>query len=91
MIFKVTAKEIYEGIERAEDPNKTALCFVREIVNLEEYINDSTVSRFMDIKTSRHKNNEIDLEAKKLLLELRDQKIPSKLDPNTNIFHFKVK
>lgn len=47
--------------------------------------------RFMDIKPSRHnQNNEIDLEAKKLLLELRDKKIPSKLDPNTNIFHFKV-
>lgn len=87
----VTEKEIFEGIYKEKNPNKTALCFIRNIENLEEHIIDSTASRFIDIKQgSEFKKPEIDLEAKALLDDLKMKKIPSILAPS-NIFKFNVK
>jgi hypothetical protein len=75
------------------DPNSCALCFIREISNIEENISDSNVARFMDLKHKKSESGEktaiVDLEAKQLLDDLKYKKIPEKLD-NKNIFKFEV-
>lgn len=89
-IILVTEKEIFEGVFKEHDANKTSICFIRNIVNLEENINDPTATRFIDLKTDHQSNNvEIDLEAKKLIDDLKLKKIPSKLN-DSNIFKFNV-
>ena len=82
--------EIFEGIMTAKDCNKSALCFIRNIENLESNLKDSTVSRFIDTELDQNKEVKIDQEAKKLLDTLKDKKIPEKLNRDANIFNFKV-
>lgn len=75
---------------KEKDPNKTSLCFIRNIVNLEENLADSTASRFIDLKPDNESNKtEIDQEAKQLLDDLKFKKLPSRLNEN-NIFKFDV-
>ena len=74
----------------SKDPNKTALCFIRDIENLEENLNDPSIPRFIDIETNKNGEKVVDNEAKRLLEIMKKQKIPPKLNPETNIFNFKV-
>ena len=65
---------------------------MRNITNLDEHLSDSTASRFIDLKPVTSDSSqlpEIDLEAKKLLDDLKTKKIPSKLR-RENIFKFDV-
>jgi hypothetical protein len=73
-----------------KDPNKTALCFIRDIENLEDHLTDSTISRYIDTETNKIGEKVVDKEAKGLLEDLKNRKIPSKLNAETNIFNFKV-
>ncbi len=82
--------EIYEGILNVEDPNKSALCFIRNIDNLENNLGDSTISRFIDTQVSKSKQVLIDSDAKNLLDILKNKKIPAKLNTATNIFKYNV-
>ena len=82
--------EIFDGILTATDPNKSSLCFIRTIENLESNLTDSTISRFIDTELDQNKEVTLDLEAKKLLDNLKQIKIPAKLNRETNIFNFKV-
>ena len=50
------------------DPNQSALCFIRNIVNSEEHLNDSSVSRFIDVNS----NSSVDQEAKQVLEHLKN-------------------
>ena len=86
----VTEKEIFEGIFKEKDPNLTSLCFVRHIENLENCLNHSKASRFIDVKKDQNGNVELDVEAKSLIENLVENKIPSKLNSTTNIFKYKV-
>ena len=94
MIFfiKVTEIEIFEGILiNKQDPNKTALCFIRNIENLEENLNDPAISRFIDIEYKRKdKIVKVDSDAKYMLETLKHKNIPSRLNVETNVFKFNV-
>lgn len=92
IVFLATEKEIYNGILKLENPNKSALCFIRDIENIEEHLSDRKAERFIDLKTD-HKTGQkiLDTEAKQLLNELKEKKIPDKLNKDTNIFYYKVK
>ena len=74
----------------AEDPNKTSLCFIREIDNLENSLNDASSGKFIDVQIDNEGNKSLDTEAKNLLTELKNVKIPDKLNNDTNIFYYKV-
>ncbi len=73
-----------------KNADKSALCFIRDIENLEENMNDPSISRFIDTETTNNGEKVVDKEAKNLLENLKNQKIPSKLNPESNIFNFKV-
>jgi arsenate reductase-like glutaredoxin family protein len=70
--------------------NKSCSCFIREIVNLEEHLNDSNAPRFIDLIKENNSSIKIDSEAEKLIENLKNVKIPYKLD-SSNIFYYKVK
>jgi hypothetical protein len=72
----------------AEDANKTSLCFIRDIENID--INDKSSDRFIDVKIDKNGNKVLDTEAQDLLNHLKNVKIPEKLS-KSNIFQFKVK
>ena len=88
--FQVTEIEIFEGIMMAKDPNKTALCFIRDIDNLEDHLKDPSISRFIDTEINNIGEKVVDKEAKGLLEDLKKRKIPSKLNAEKNMFNFKV-
>ncbi len=87
---KVTQKEIYEGLLNEKEPNTSAICFIRDITNLETNLSDANVARFIDVKTDSDGKVIVDKEAKSLLDELKNKKVPSKLNAKTNIFQFQV-
>ena len=87
MNFIATEKEIVKGILNAEDANKTSLCFIRDIENIE--INDQRSERFTDVKIDKNGNKVLDTEAQNLLNHLKNVKIPEKLSTK-NIFKYKV-
>uniref|UniRef100_A0AC35EXK7 NACHT domain-containing protein n=1 Tax=Panagrolaimus sp. PS1159 TaxID=55785 RepID=A0AC35EXK7_9BILA len=69
----VTEREVIHGILKAPIPNEHCLCYVRHIQNIN--INQTnTASKFTDIV---HK--QVNIEAQKLLANLRDERVPSKL------------
>ena len=90
LFLQVTEMEIFEGIFTVEDPNKSALCFIRTIENLENNLTDSTISRFIDTEVTQNKEVLVDSNAKNLLNILKNEKIPAKLNPDKNIFKFNV-
>jgi hypothetical protein len=90
ILVLVTEKEIFEGIFKEKDPNLTSLCFVRQIENLENNLNDSKAARFIDVIKGENGNVKINFETKTLIENLVDKKIPSKLNSQTNIFKYKV-
>ena len=71
----------------AKNIKNNALFFLREIDDIEENINSNVnlAKRFIDLD----KNNQIDQSAKKLLDDLKYNKIPNVL-PESNIFKFNV-
>jgi hypothetical protein len=76
---------------KVTNPNKSALCFIREIENLGDNLSDSNISRFIDVRYSdEKKTEEIDMDAQVLLDRLKNSKIPAKLNSKTNIFRFQV-
>ena len=85
--------EIYDGIINDRNPNSSALCFIREIPNLEQHLTDSNVARFIDLKSKTDESDEkeimVDQEAKSLLDDLKYQKLPAILNER-NIFEFQV-
>ena len=91
----ITEDEINNGIfkDAAERANECALCFIREIDNLEEHLSDSKAWRFTDLKTTPEgkMTAELDEEAQALLHELKYVKIPAVLNPDTNIIKFNVR
>ena len=92
ILNKVTEKEIFEGIFKENgDPNKSALCFIREIENLEENLNDKSIPRFIDVKYKGDKKFYVDEEAKSLSHDLKNVKIPQVLNTSTNVFYYKVR
>ena len=86
-MFKVTEKEIFNGIIKAKNPNNNVLYFEREIENIEEKIgaNPDLARRFIDLDA----NNQVDKSAKYFLENLKKEKIRSKI-ADSNIFKFKV-
>lgn len=86
-IYIVTEKEIFNGILNCKTQASTVLCFQRNIVDIENYLdkNRSLVGKFIDLS----KDGKIDASSKSLLEELKNTKIPSKL-PKSNIFNFEV-
>ena len=86
-VFKVTEKEIYNGVLNNKKVEKNVLFFQREIEGIEESLNTNLklAKKFIDIDD----NNKIDESARTLLNDLKFKKIPSKL-PSSNIFNFNV-
>lgn len=84
----VTEKEIYNGIIRAKNVENNALCFIREIDDIHENLNENVnlLKRYIDL----NEKNEIDREANDLLEELKSNKISKSLCQE-NIFKFNVK
>ena len=80
-----------KGLANETDSNRSALCFIREIDNLEENLQDSALSRFIDVTQNADGQVVVDKEAKQLLEELKYIKVPAKLNENTNIFKLNVK
>ena len=72
------------------DVNKSCSCFIREIENLEDHLNDSNAPRFIDLIKNKNSQIEIDWEAKKLIDNLKKVKIPTKLNAS-NIHYYKIK
>jgi hypothetical protein len=90
LIFKVTEKEIFNGVLNGPDVANNAIVFLREIENIEteEKIikNDPRLaSRFIELD----ENMNIDEDAKMHLHELKDFKIRKAL-PESNIHKMKV-
>ncbi|RNA44129.1 NACHT and WD repeat domain-containing 2 [Brachionus plicatilis] len=87
--ISITEKEILSGIMQDNDPDSNCLCFFRNIENLEQNLDDQSIGRFTDVIKNNDKK-ELDLDAKKLLTLLIDEKISSKLN-SKNIEKFNVK
>ena len=89
-MFSVTEKEIFEGLFKPKQPNKSALCFIRHLDGLEDCLSDSAASRFIDVKLDENKKPCVDDEAMSLLNHLKENNIPSRLD-KSNIFHLRAR
>ncbi|KAH7701155.1 Protein T05C3.2 [Aphelenchoides avenae] len=71
--MSVTEREVIHGILKADSPNEHCLCYVRHINNI-NVSQTSVASKFIDIV---HK--QVNVEAQKLLANLRDERVPAKL------------
>jgi len=83
--FIVTEKEIINGILSAKDANERTLCFLREIVDIQNHLSDEKASKYIDISSK----SIIDEDAEKLLNRLKTIRIPAVLK-SENIFKYKV-
>ncbi|VDK17375.1 unnamed protein product [Anisakis simplex] len=72
--MSVTEREVIHGILKGRNPNEHCLCYVRHINNI-AISQAKTASKFVDII-----NDEICSEAQHLLSNLRDERVPSRLD-----------
>ena len=84
----MTEKEIFNGILNNKNTSNSVLYFQRNIVDIDEYAaksNLSIVKKFIDMD----KEDRIDQSARKLLEELKNEKIPSKIS-KSNLFKFDV-
>jgi hypothetical protein len=84
----VTEKEIFNGIFNSTDPASNVLYFKRNIIDIEKNVREDNcklMGKFIDLD----KDNRIDLDSRKLLDDLKNVKIQSKL-PSSNIFNFNV-
>uniref|UniRef100_A0A1I8AA47 WD_REPEATS_REGION domain-containing protein n=2 Tax=Steinernema glaseri TaxID=37863 RepID=A0A1I8AA47_9BILA len=71
--MSVTEREVINGILSSENPNEHCLCFVRHIDNI--VVNPTTAAaKFIDLVA-----DQINSEAQKLLANLRDERVPTKL------------
>ena len=85
--MSVTEKEIFNGILNAKNLANNVLFFEREIVDIEQNIqnNRSLAAKFIDLDDKFN----VDENAKHFLNDLKYNKIPSRL-PSSNIFKLKV-
>ncbi|KAK0413279.1 hypothetical protein QR680_006707 [Steinernema hermaphroditum] len=71
--MSVTEREVINGILNSSNPNEHCLCFVRHIDNI--VVNATTAAaKFIDLTA-----DQINSEAQKLLANLRDERVPTKL------------
>lgn len=73
---------------RGKDLKNNVLYFEREIEDIEQHVktsNKSVISKFIELD----RDSNVDKSSKRLLEDLKNNKIPSKL-PASNIFKFKV-
>ena len=73
---------------RGKDLKNNVLYFEREIEDIEKHVktsNKSVISKFIELD----RDSNVDKSSKRLLEDLKNNKIPSKL-PASNIFKFKV-
>ncbi len=90
IIFSVTEKEIIEGVINAQDLESNVLFFEREIEDIESCVTSTDsdkklIGRFIEL--DEHEN--VDQKYKKLLDDLKYEKVPKKLK-NINTFKYKV-
>ena len=67
------------GLLQQTDATSSALCFVRHIDDMSEHLHASKAWRFID-----KSDDDVDGDAQKMLMELRDAAVPKKL-PQNNI------
>uniref|UniRef100_A0A915AE07 Uncharacterized protein n=1 Tax=Parascaris univalens TaxID=6257 RepID=A0A915AE07_PARUN len=72
--MSVTEREVIHGILKAKNPNEHCLCYVRHINNI-AISQTRTAAKFVDIV-----HNQICTEAQQLLSNLRDERVPAKLN-----------
>jgi hypothetical protein len=86
----VTEKEIIDGILSANDANERTLCFLRDIVDIREHLNDEKASKYIDlISDGNGRPATIDDEANQLLDRLKNDRLPAALT-SANIFKYNV-
>lgn len=80
-------KDITNGMNNSKNLTDNALCFIREIEDIENKFSSipAIAKKFIDLD----KNNKIDESAIELLKKLKNEKIPSLL-PETNIIRMSV-
>lgn len=83
--WSVTEQEVVRGILDANNNTQHTLCFIREIKNINTHL-IQYASRFIDMNYSTRK---VDEEAQIMLNELRDIKVPNKLQ-STNIVKYDI-
>ena len=83
----VTEHEFYDGILNAENVNDNALCFVREIEDINDRFkeNDALISKYIDL----NEDKTIDQESMALLNDLKNNKLKKALSDN-NLIKLKV-
>ncbi|CAF4750594.1 unnamed protein product [Rotaria sp. Silwood1] len=69
----------------AKDANERTLCFLREIVDIQNHLSDEKVRKYIDMSSE----TVIDQEAEKLLDRLKNVRIPAVLK-SQNIFKYKL-
>ena len=84
----VTEKEIINGILSAKDANERTLCFLREIVDIQQHLSDEKTPKYIDMLSSSTIPT-IDEDAKHLLDRLKNVRIPDILK-SENIFKYKI-
>lgn len=89
-LIVVTEKEIVKGILDAPNANERALCFFREIEDIDDHLSDGKASKYIDMKSISTGESVIDSEAETLLNRLKNVRIPKKLQ-SKNIFSYRVR
>ena len=79
-----------KGILSVSNANERTLCFLREIEDISEHLNDRKASKFIDMTSSLDGQLIVDSEAETLLNRLKYTRIPHVLQAE-NIFSYKVR
>ena len=84
----VTEHEVHCGMLQCDDATKTSFCIRRCITNLQEHIHQSCAHKFIDVVTgaggdTQQSTVDIDVDAQRMLTNLRQAKIASVLGPGS--------
>ncbi|XP_064619858.1 NACHT and WD repeat domain-containing protein 2-like [Lineus longissimus] len=80
--ISVTEQEIKVGILEQSDPKSHCFCLIRNLPDIITHLKHPKAHRYIDMKPGEYHR---DVEAQKLLISLRDQKISEKLPPENII------
>lgn len=85
----VTEKEIMKGILNVNNANERTLCFLREIEDIYDHLDDRKAPKYIDMTQTKDKQWIIDSDAESLLNRLKTKRIPDVLQSD-NIYQYSV-
>lgn len=87
-ISTVTEDEIHNGISSISAPNDHCLCYIREVVDIRDNVQDVIACRYID--ANPFNSTEVDDDAQQLLKQLKEEKLPAVLDQSNNVKRFAI-